>query len=298
MVFVEGIAQANFKMDAFWVFVFGAGGFRSIGEPPKSITDYIYGSISAINPDLKQFTVWVNAFQGESRPVTAIPGAVYLDAPLGGDIDVISFADLQIDDPIMIHGYKIADHLKGIIFVRSEDWRSLPLEREPELIEIYGWIEDKWKGPNGEEIIQVYIDTLSGDPNHQTFSAVIGVDGGRFNFPWGYLDFPQNAVDGDTQISVSGDFMFWWTLQNIYDFLPGMEFNYPVDIELRYFNLPDGINPEMVSLSYYDEDLGKWRIASHMDHFEGEHCFRGSIQHFSRYSLSSNNRPLKGLIRP
>jgi len=109
------------------------------------------------------------------------------------------------------------------------------------------------------------------------------------------LDFPQGALNQNTEIVVTGDFMFWWTLQNIYEFLPSMDFDIPVPIEIRYFNL-DNINPDRVKLTYFDEEDQSWKLACHMTHYPDEHCFRGQVEHFSRYSLSTNNRPLQEVI--
>ncbi len=298
MILAEGIFwNGSPGLNAYWVFVFGPGGQRDINSQPSSLTDYIYGAVTRINPETMQFSVWVQQEQGECRTITALPNAVFVDAPPGEPLRNMSFFELLPGDPLMIHGYLVGDVMKGFAFVRSFDWFPPTINREFETLEVYGWVEDRWIDFQGNRVLEIRIDTMTGDPNHQTFTRIVDVQGDRFEFPWGHLIFPPYALNETTAITVSGDFMFWWTLQNIYEFQPEMTFNEEVEIELRYFNLPENVDPNRINLSYYDEETGRWRIATHMTHHSNEHCFRGMITHFSRYSLSTNNRPLEEVIQ-
>jgi len=297
MVLVEGMPWSGSPgMNAYFIFVFGRGADRNDGNGPPAPA-HLYGMVNSVDPGQKRFTIWVNEFQGESLDISVLPTAQFYDAPIGYPITGSSFEALNPGDPLMIHGYRINDLYRGMVFVRTPDWfPEHVLGRDIEILEIYGWVEDKWIDQWDNRIIRVEVDTMTGDPNHQTFRKTIGVEGGLFQFPWGHLDFPVGALNQQEEITVSGDFMFWWTIQNIYNFEPDMTFDEPVAIELRYFNL-EGINPNRINLSFYDEEMGRWRVATHMDHFEDEHCFRGEITHFSRYSLSTNNVPLEEFIQ-
>ena len=264
------------------------------GHPPHG-GDRIFGLVDSISPSGGTFNIWVNQYQGEMMDVHVLPDAQFWDAPIGQPLTPINLWDFHPGDPVMVHGTMSYDHLFGIAFIRSMDWcpeRSLE-EGDTEL-EIYGWVDGVFIHPDGGPTMRVHVDSMTGDPNHQSFSKIIGPAGGTINFPWGYLFFPPNALNDLVNVQVTGDFMFWWTLENMYQFYPSMEFNLPVDIEIRYFSL-DGIDPDQVRLRWFDEITGKWRIATHMTHVWEEHCFRGQIEHFSRYSLSTNNRPLQGI---
>ncbi len=143
------------------------------------------------------------------------------------------------------------------------------------------------------EVFPMEIVFNSEDPAFNNYSKVIGPEGGVFHFPWGHLAFPPGALNEELIIRVNSEFIFWDSMINVYFFNPhGTDFNVPVELEIRYFNL-DEINPDRVFLSYYDEEREKWVIAGHMDHHPETHCFRGFIEHFSRYSLSTNQRPIE-----
>lgn len=256
--------------------------------------DEVFGEVSYVLPDQSMFEIWANGHQGEYIDVKVLPGSEFWEAKNGDPrIPLNSIFDFDYGDPIMIHGFRYQDMYRGSVFVKSTDW--FPQEKSSgfEIMELYGWVDNIYSYGHGELYVTIWLDTLTGDPNHQTFSKSIGPDGGMVFFPWGHLNFPEGALNDVTEITVTGDFMFWWTLQNIYEFHPSMNFNVPVDVELRYFNL-DQIDPERVKLVFYNEETQKWQIACHMTHFPEEHCFRGQIDHFSRYSLSTNNRPLQG----
>jgi len=263
---------------------------------PAGGDNSIFGTVSVIDPGAQAFHVWVNSFHGDILDVLILPGAQFWDAPVGDPrVPLNGPFDFHPGDPVMIHGYTYNDMYRGSVFVRSDDWYPSGDGRESlEIMEVYGWVDRIFVDHHGACVMSVWVDTLTGDPNHQTFSKVVGPIGGFVHFPWGHLYFPTGALQQLVEVTVSGDFMFWWTLQNIYEFMPCMSFELPVDIEIRYFNL-DGIDPDRVKLVYYDEDTGKWRLATHMTHYPEEHCFRGQITHFSRYSLSTNNRPLQGV---
>lgn len=286
--------QSVLTADVIFVFQSMNQAAKWRGEPANG-DGSIFGPVSLIDPVNFEFHVWVNAFQGEILDVQVLPGAQFWDAPVGAPrIPLNGVQDFCPGDPVMVHGYTYNDTYRGSIFVRSDDWYGSGQGRENlEIMEVYGWVEHIFFDHHGVCFMAIHVDTLTGDPNHQSFSKVVGSAGGFVHFPWGHLHFPPGALPHLEEITVTGDFMFWWTLQNIYEFLPSMSFDIPVDIEIRYFNL-DGIDPDKVKLVYYDENTGKWCLATHMTHYPDEHCFRGQIQHFSRYSLSTNNRPLQG----
>ncbi|MBN1295515.1 hypothetical protein JXA80_01965 [bacterium] len=283
------------------VFVFSSPGQAAQlrTNPPQS-PGSVFGLVSLIDPAISVFHVWEDGYAGQILDVLVMPGSEFWDAPVGFPRQPLAgIHELNPGDPIMIHGYRYNDTYRGTVFVRSSDWFPEDPGRDGlDIMEVYGWVDRVFLSPYGDPVVAVWVDTLTGDPNHQTFTTWIGPDGGYVSFPWGHLFFPIGAINQATEITVTGDFMFWWTIQNIYEFSPDIEFQVPVDIEIRYFNL-DGIDPDRVKLVYFDEELEKWRLACHMTHFPAEHCFRGQVDHFSRYSLSTNNRPLQGMpIQP
>ncbi|MBN1878585.1 hypothetical protein JW823_00565 [bacterium] len=297
-VLVEGhISPFENLIEAEIVFVFTDVSQypRFVGGPPHG-GERIFGLVSAIDLQMRSFHVWTNEFQGELMDVAVVPNAEFWDAPIGSPMVPIHLWNLHPGDPVMVHGTMINDHFFGNAFIRSMDWCT---ERsgsdDGTVMEVYGWINNIFQHPNGEPVVSVNVDSMTGDPNHQSFSKIVGPAGGYVYFPWGYLNFPPGALEDLVNIQVTGDFMFWWTLENIYQFYPSMQFNVPVEIEIRYFNL-EGIDPEQIRLSWFDEITGTWRLACHMTHCWEQHCFRGQIDHFSRYSLSTNNRPLQGIV--
>ncbi|MCD4655543.1 hypothetical protein K8T06_16605 [bacterium] len=294
-VLVQGEpVYGQYRINAETVFVFSSMN-QAAQKRNAPLGDSVFGPVNLITPSKLTFNVWVDASQGDYLDVRVLPGSEFWHAPVGQSrVPMNSIFDFLPGDPIMIHGYRYNDLYRGSVFVRSNDWFSSESGRNDlEIMEVYGWVDNVYYSQQGDQFVLVCVDTVTGDPNHQTFSKVVGPEGDQVHFPWGHLDIPSGALNISTEIVVSGDFMFWWTLQNTYDFQPSLEFSIPVDIEIRYFNL-NGIHPDRVKLTYYDEEAQCWQIACHMTHVPDEHCFRGQIEHFSRYSLSTNNRPLQG----
>jgi len=298
-VIVEGmIANGSNLIYAQYVYVFGSmNKAAQMRKAPMLTDDSIFGPVTLITPESLTFNVWVDEHQGDYMDILVLPGSQFWDAPVGlPRTPLNSIYNFCPGDPIMIHGYSYNDMYRGSVFVRSDDWfPGGNAFNSMEIAEVYGWVDNVYLSHHGNQFVTVLVDCVTGDPNHQTFSKVVGPEGGYVHFPWGYLNFPAGALDESTNVVVSGDFMFWWTLQNIYDFQPDIEFNVPVPIEIRYFNL-ENINPDRIKLTYFDEEEQCWKLACHMTHYPDEHCFRGQVEHFSRYSLSTNNRPLQEVI--
>ena len=256
------------------------------------------GFVTMVSPEDDIFEITRFQHQEHSGEVLVTDEVLVIDAPPGGGLTVISYGDLHPGDPVMVHG-QLQDDLSFLaeIIVRSDDWDMHDRALNGATFEYFGVLMDFF-GPHPPYFLPGFMMFKAYETGDEAFTSVVktvGPMGDLFRFPWGHLDFPPNALDEPVQISVSSQFMFWNTLENVYFFQPhGLEFNVPVEIEIRYFNL-DGIDPDLVSLSYYDEELGRWVIATHMTHYPEEHAFRGMIEHFSRYSLSTNNRPIQQL---
>jgi hypothetical protein len=290
-VFVEGIFCGQpLTITAHHVFF----GFF---PPPKMgghdpMSDAIGGRITDIDYEGNLFHVAVDTPPPQpSLDIWMTDDTVMMEAFRYMPIMPIDFNALMIGDPIMVLGYEEYEWTADVL-IRSDDWMPESQVYWGPEFQIYGFIEDIYSHGDRYGIRVGIIEA----PAASQYEFEIGYSGGRCEFPWGYLDFPPGALNQWQRISVSGDFVFWWTLQNVYLFEPhGISFSQPVEIEIRYFNL-EGIDPDRVNLSYYDEDLGKWRVAGHMDNYPDEHCFRGVIHHFSRYSLSTNGKPLYYLL--
>jgi len=296
IVYVDGMLLDPLVLEAYFVEIF-CGGSNWGDYTPDPMHGAVLGAVNEISYDDMWFTVLVNGYQGREIVMEVMPDAVIMEALPDQPLVDISFFDLNPDDPIMAHGYFVGDMFLTEVLIRSEDWIPFNENENDEVCEVYGWIADIWLGPGNEWLITLFVETMTGDPNHQMFEKYIGFEGGIFEFPWGHIIFPRGALSYGEVIRVSGDFMFWWTLHNIYEFAPHMEFNLPVEIEICYYNL-DGIpHPDRVHLSYFDEESERWRPAAHMVCFPDEHCFRGSISHFSRYSLSTNSQPLQQVLQ-
>lgn len=256
------------------------------------------GFITAVDPQNSMFVITRIEHQTQDRDVLIPQDCVVLDAPMGGELTPISFDQLYPGDPIMVHGTLQSDEsILAEVIVRTDDWDQENRNFDSGTFEYFGIATDFF-GPHYPHYypgFRMFVVYESGDAEFTTVSKMMYPSGGMFQFPWGHLDFPPGALSEPIEISVSSQFMFWNTLDNIFFFQPhGIDFSVPVEIEIRYFNLDD-INPDLVNLSYFDEDLGRWVLATHMIHYPEEHAFRGMIEHFSRYSLSTNNRPLEQL---
>ncbi len=252
--------------------------------------DYIAGHVTETDISLYRFTVRENISNFQMVEVVVPAGIEIKAAERGNPIVPITYNDLFPDMPIMIHGFNYGSYFEADFIVRSHDW-------EPEYnqgcdfgnCELFGIIQRKYT-EGDQQWLRV---AVSKENNPGFYHADVDFFGGFLNFPWGGLSFPMGAVMQPTTVWVSGAFQFRQTLANSYWFGPsGTEFHQPVTIEIRYFSLDGITDPDRVNLSYYDEETGKWRIATHMFYFPEEHCFRGEIQHFSRYSLSTNGRPV------
>ncbi|MBN1551762.1 hypothetical protein JW979_09850 [bacterium] len=265
------------------------------GPPPRN--DYMSivkgGIIVDIDYVNGEFILETEQQMPEFRDVLVTMETRFYQAFLGDSLIEIPFDMIPNGAPVMVHGHREENNLivaEGVIL--SDDW--LPdynHDWSEDIVEVFGIVDciDHY-----QHRMRVFVENLG---SNQTYSGFVNQNGGLVAFPWGHLEFPPNAVDEEYNIFISGDFMFWFTLQNVYLFGPeGLTFNEPVLLEIRYFNL-DGIDdPERVSLSYYDDELGKWRVYTHMDFFPEHHCFRGYINHFSRYSLSTNGRPVQFIL--
>jgi hypothetical protein len=288
MVFIEGrFGESSFSMTAYDVHL-----SPPHGDPPRNqdpMTDHLCGPVTWIDNEARIFKVFRDTAQGEVRGVAVPPDVPIKQAYIGEPLIDIEFADLVTGNPVMLNCHYEDDRIVADYVVRSNDW--LPPESNSSVsYDIYGYITFIWPGPF--QGFDIRIETMTGDPNHQEFSYYVGPPGGFLAFPWGYLDIPEGALSDWRTITVSGEFMFTWTLRNIYSFEPRTEFLIPVTLEIRYFDLT-GIDPDFVNLTYFDEETQRWRPAGMMTHFAGEHAFRGSIEHFSRYSLSVNGRPIE-----
>ncbi|MBN1356991.1 hypothetical protein JXA40_12085 [bacterium] len=263
---------------------------RHVGHDP--MMDAIGGIVTEIDTHLMEFQVLVQPPPGGPMiDLWMTAETAILEAFRSLPLFILNFQELRPGDPVMVMAHDDNGWLVDAL-VRSDDWIPESQVLWGQHMQVYGFIEEIIYRDDRHGIQLRFTQV----PPTSQYLTVLGPEGGRLEFPWGYLDFPCGALDHVQEIAVSGDFIFWWTLQNVFLFEPhGLEFNMPVEFEIRYFNL-EGIDPENVNLTYYDEDLGKWRIATHMNHFESEHCFRGEIDHFSRYSLSTNGRPLYYLL--
>ena len=242
-------------------------------------SDDLFGTVIDIDYDELHFTMNVDGYQNTMSSVYVSDSCDVIEAWMYQPILDIEITDLMPGDPVMIYGYGYGDMISADVVVRTDDWAFSGTNRLDDELQLFGWVHDLLIYPDRTELI-VEVDSLHGNPNHQSFTTFIDYWGGELFFPWGYMSFPVGAIDTGEIITVTGDFMFWETLQNHYEFFPaGLEFNSQVFIEIRYFNL-EGINPNLISLSYFDENLQKWRIAAAMTHFPDEHCFRGYLEHF------------------
>jgi hypothetical protein len=259
---------------------------------PNPMTDHVGGPVDSINEEESTFTVFMHEFAGQLAGINVPDDVPIRQAFIGEPLIDIDFEDLHPGDPMMINVRDDGDFFVATYMVRSNDW--LPEGAANGLnYDLYGHIHEIWHGPLRGLTLEV--ETTTGEPNHQEFSFDVGPSGGMLYFPWGYVNIPEGALEDWRTITVAGEFMFTWTLRNEYSFEPRTQFLIPITLEIRYFNL-DGINPENVNLSYYDEESGRWRVAGHMIHYPEDHAFRGEITHFSRYSLSVNGKPVQQAV--
>lgn len=119
-------------------------------------------------------------------------------------------------------------------------------------------------------------------------------DGGSLSFRNGRLDIPPMSIDATKVIGArtysleQGNFF-----KKIYEFEPsGTTFDPPATLTLNYCDLGP-IMPESIVLRVFNENTNQWEIASTMVNDPQAKTFTGTIEHFSRYSLSGNGQVLR-----
>ena len=261
------------------------------GESP------LIGEIVSLDLPDGSFKLLVDGYQNEMMQVLAFDDTRYYQAWSQGPITEINFWELFPGSPVMIHGFFQGDVIHAEAVIVTNDWEiSYNMRDDDSGVELYGYIEDTRFLPGSPLVIIVNVVRINHEGDTEVFQTYVPVSGGSVSFPFGFLHFPPGALSEGQFISIEGSFKFWSTIRNSYTFSPeGLVFNVPVELELKYYNL-EGTNPDLLNLCYYDEETGKWRIAVNMTHYPNEHCFRGDIEHFSRYSLSTNGRPLQQQI--
>ncbi|HET6370394.1 MAG TPA: hypothetical protein VFG95_04315, partial [Nitrospiria bacterium] len=146
-------------------------------------------------------------------------------------------------------------------------------------------------------------------PSNPAFSQDVPKTGGTVETPDGVvkLDFPQDALDGTTTITVNhldgsappnglpvsslnlGD----ESVQDVVQFGPdGLDFAKPVRLTLRYdpAKLPSGTTPEMIVISKMRED-GLLQLARNIQVDVVNHTVSGDISGFSTYVSAIDPRP-------
>ncbi len=146
-------------------------------------------------------------------------------------------------------------------------------------------------GPGGGAADQgPHMGKMSGQ-RYQTF--ISREYGGLLDFDRGRLDIPANSINQSQMIWARNYFMRGNILKTIYEFGPsGTVFDPSAELTLSYKHL-GSIEPDSITLMLYNEETGEWEAASEMTHNPANRSFTGSIQHFSRYSLSANGQKLE-----
>ena len=117
--------------------------------------------------------------------------------------------------------------------------------------------------------------------------------GGSLVFKRGRLDVLPNSIGESSTIWVQTRFLSGNILKNIYEFGPtGTTFDPPATLVLTYCNM-HSFDQDTLTLSYFNEETGRWEIVTTMTHDPSTRSFYGPITHFSRYSLSANGQILQ-----
>ena len=129
--------------------------------------------------------------------------------------------------------------------------------------------------------------------NHYSEAFITHDSGGMLQFNGGFLSVPPDSIDEDKVIwariyRLSGRNIF----RRIYEFGPsGTGFSPAAMLTLSYRDMGP-LMPNTVVLKVYNEQTHTWEVAGHMTNDTANQRFVGTIEHFSRYSLSGNGQIL------
>lgn len=142
------------------------------------------------------------------------------------------------------------------------------------------------------------INRESGIPGHYSEAFISRENGGILEFRSGTLEVQPQSIDESKIISARTFSLEQRNfLKKIYEFDPsGTTFDPPAILTLSYCDLGP-IIPETIVLRVFNDETNQWEIASFMVNDPINRTFTGSIQHFSRYSLSANGQVLRPQTR-
>ncbi len=141
------------------------------------------------------------------------------------------------------------------------------------------------------------IALMGGMPGHYFETLITREAGGTLLFKNGRLDIEPMSIDATKVVGArtyslqQRDFF-----KRVYEFDPsGTTFNPPARLTLNYCDLGPVV-PDTVVLRVFNEQTNEWEIASYMVNDPVNRTFTGTIEHFSRYSLSGNGQVLRPQI--